>query len=327
MNDRELVEKVLAGQAVPRVPVGFWFHFLSDSEMGEGLFDQSLLERNIKGHQEYIENFKPDLVKIMTDGYFTYPLVGGARAIKCQADLELIQPIGAEHPWIRDQVKLAQRVTQMKPETFYFYNIFSASTTLRFMIGRKALLEWLDQDEKVTLSALERLNSGLNTLVQAIVKEGGVDGLYLSVQNPDLGRLGDWLYWERLAPGEINLLKTTKEMGGQSILHICGYEGVRNNFLLYRDYPASIFSWAVNVEKFPLAQGLKFFPGKAVLGGFPNTKGSVLEIGQKSEVVDFTKKLVAEAGRLGVIIGADCTIPQGLPLERLEWVRQTLSGQ
>ncbi|MDR2302728.1 MAG: uroporphyrinogen decarboxylase [Deltaproteobacteria bacterium] len=326
MNDRELVEKAMAGQAVPRVPVGFWFHFLSDAEMGDGLFDKTVLERNLKGHRDYLETFKPDLVKIMTDGYFTYPLAGGVREIKTIAELELIEPLGPDHPWIRDQVKLAQTVTQMKPDTCYFYNIFSASTTLRFMVGRNVLVEWLGKEEKVTAAALGRLNAGLKTLTQAIIKEGGADGLYLSVQNPDIGRLGDWLYQELIAPGEIDLLNSTNALGAKNILHICGYEGVRNNFLPYRDYPAAIYSWAANVEKFSLAQGQKFFQGRCVLGGFPNAKGSLLQTGQKQDVVAFAKNLVAEAGRLGVIVGADCTIPQGIPYERLGWVREALAS-
>ena len=34
------------------------------------------------------------------------------------------------------------------------------------------------------------------------------------------------------------------------------------------------------------------------------------------------EKLLAEAGREGVIIGADCTVPSDIDIERLQWVRE-----
>ncbi|MDR2367388.1 MAG: uroporphyrinogen decarboxylase [Deltaproteobacteria bacterium] len=322
MNDRELLENVISGKPAERVPVGFWFHFLSDAETANGLFDGSVLERNVEGHREYVTGFKPDLVKIMTDGFFAYPLAGGARAVREIGDLELIEPIGPGHRWVRDQVGLVKAVTGMKPGTFYFFNVFSASTTLRFMAGREKLVGWLQKEPEITLAAIGRLNEGLKALSLAVIGEGGADGLYLSVQNPDITRLGDWFYADRLAPGEMGLLGATNGAGGRSILHVCGYAGVRNNFLPYRDYPAAIFSWAANVEGLPLGEGRKFFGGRAVLGGFPNTPGSILETGDRREIEGFTKKILAEAGREGVIVGADCTIPKGIPYERLEWVRQ-----
>jgi uroporphyrinogen decarboxylase len=89
----------------------------------------------------------------------------------------------------------------------------------------------------------------------------------------------------------------------------------------WADYPARAFSWAVHVEKVSLARGKALFGGRAVIGGFANVPGSLLEVGSRAEIESFTANLLAEAGRVGVILGADCTIPSGIDLERLEWVR------
>ena len=43
---------------------------------------------------------------------------------------------------------------------------------------------------------------------------------------------------------------------------------------------------------------------------------------KKEEIESYTRNLLDEAGTTGVIIGADCTIPEDTSLERLEWVRQ-----
>ncbi|MDR1111175.1 MAG: uroporphyrinogen decarboxylase [Deltaproteobacteria bacterium] len=321
MTDRELVEKVLNCESVERVPVGFWFHFLADAETGNGLSDHTILERNVQGHREYLTGFGPDLVKIMSDGYFTYPLADGAMDIREIGDLGALEAIGKGHVWIRDQVRLVQEVRAIKPGTFYFYNVFSPATTLRFMIGRPRLLEWLGRDRRAVLGAISRIGEGLKALSQAVIREGQADGLYLSVQNPDQGRLGDGFYLEHLAPGELDILEGANKAKGRSILHICGYGGVRNNLAVYRDFPANVFSWAANVEEVSLGQGRRLFGGRPVLGGFPNTSGSLLQTGDRRAIEDFTRRLLEEAGREGVIIGADCTIPQGIPYERLEWVR------
>ena len=60
----------------------------------------------------------------------------------------------------------------------------------------------------------------------------------------------------------------------------------------------------------------------AVIGGFGNTVNDLLYKGTKEEIQAEAKKLIAEAGRTGVILGADCTVPRDISLDRLEWVRE-----
>ena len=61
---------------------------------------------------------------------------------------------------------------------------------------------------------------------------------------------------------------------------------------------------------------------KAVLGGFENGKQSMLYGGTKAALQEETKRLLAEAGTRGVLLGADCTVPDEFELERLDWIRQ-----
>ena len=59
-----------------------------------------------------------------------------------------------------------------------------------------------------------------------------------------------------------------------------------------------------------------------MIGGFDNTTRSVLYRGTKEEVQAEAKRLLDEAGTTGVILGADCTIPESTPIEHLSWVRE-----
>jgi uroporphyrinogen decarboxylase len=232
-----------------------------------------------------------------------------------------LEALAPGHPWLVRQAELVRAVTALAPDTPCFYNIFSPSTSLRFLLGREKLLQWLTQSPQEVFGALTRMGRGLAALAESVVRAGGADGVYLSVQNPDPGRVTGETYARFIRPSDLAVLDSANAAGGRNILHICGYGGARNNLAAWADFPAQAFSWAVHVEKVSLGRGKALFGGRAVIGGFANVPGSLLESGSRAEIEAFTADLLAEAGRTGVILGADCTIPSTIDLERLEWVR------
>ena len=70
-----------------------------------------------------------------------------------------------------------------------------------------------------------------------------------------------------------------------------------------------------------LAQGKEYFHGKAVIGGFDQMPGSLIHAGSRADIEAYVEKLLTDCGKVGVIIGADCTVPGDTPLEHLSWVR------
>lgn len=44
--------------------------------------------------------------------------------------------------------------------------------------------------------------------------------------------------------------------------------------------------------------------------------------GSKEEIQAETKRILAEAGRQGVLLGADCTVPRDIDWKHFEWVRE-----
>lgn len=326
-SKRELVLKAFRGEPVDRVPVGFWHHFTNEDEWLVGFGNQAIIEKNLAGHQAFLAEVEPDFIKLMSDGYFAYP---NERLKKVQSikDLADIEPLGADHPWISEQVELVQKIRAGFTEDLVaIYNIFAPVTYFKWLIGKVAggddiIADFLVEDAVLTKRVLDVIAQDIAALTERIIKEAGADGIYLSVQSIQDARVSAEDYKAFIAPSELAVLEAANAAGGVNILHICGYEGARNDVHLFTDYPAQVINWAVGPEGISLAEGRRLFGGRTVLGGFENGKDGLLYTGSQAAIQDETKRLIAEAGKEALIIGADCTIPSDIKAERIQWVRQ-----
>ena len=109
-SKRDLVFRAIRGDEVERVPVGFWFHFVTLEEKGQGLNNPRIFQKSVDGHRNYVERIRPDFVKIMSDGFFLYPSNVYSPTIASIQELTSIESIGEEHPWIQQQVEVVQGV-------------------------------------------------------------------------------------------------------------------------------------------------------------------------------------------------------------------------
>jgi uroporphyrinogen decarboxylase len=320
MTNRELLLKALNNEEVERIPVGFWFHFIPDADKAQGLKRPEVIEKNIAGHKRFFDGFHPDFVKIMSDGYFGYPLDGEPGGTI--ADLDLFKPLREDDPWVLAQADLVKRVMALQADTMYFYNIFSPLTTLTYILGYEAVLAYFKSDPSRLAEALFRMARGIAFQVRAAIRGGGADGIYLSVQNPDIGQISAGDYHRYVGPADKLILDEANRAGENHILHICGYRGCKNQLESWKAYRVKAYNWAVNVEGVSLREGKAIFGGAAVIGGFANTEDSLLYRGTREEIEAFTEKLIAGSGRRGIILGADCTLPDDVALERFDWVRK-----
>jgi uroporphyrinogen decarboxylase len=312
----------LNNKPVERVPVSFWFHFVADEDKTRGLKEPSFVEQNVAGHRRYFEAAQPDFVKVMSDGYFGYPADGTLEPQITSIDaLEKLQLVSAEHPWITGQGALVKRVVAQQPDTMYVYNIFGPATVLKRLVGRSMVREFLKTAPEKTAAALMRLADGIALQAEAAIK-AGADGIYLSVQNPDIDVFSDDFYHNYVTPADKIVLDRANACSENNILHICGYEGSKNHLEAWKTYKAKAYNWAVNVENVSLSEGKRIFGGAAVIGGFANTKDSPLYRGTREEIEEITESLLKDAGKIGVLLGADCTVPDDFDVRRLEWVRE-----
>lgn len=322
MSKKQFVFDAFDNKETERVPVGFWFHFAP-----ENLFDDrpEIIRQNVEGHFKYYDGFHPDFVKLMSDGYFRYPNPTLAK-VETAEDLKRAQS-GLVDEWIDAQTALVKELTdRFGSEVPTFYNIFAPATVLGFVLETSetqlTLAKLIKENPEELAYALNVIKKDLSRLAVSVITEGKADGIYLSTKNIQDKAVKKEEYHKYITPSEQGVLNAANAVSDYNILHICGYEGARNDLSVYKDYDVKVINWAVVVEGVSLKKGKKLFGGRAVIGGFANTTDGVLYSGSKEEIEDYTRGLLDEAGTTGVIIGADCTIPADTPYERLEWIRQ-----
>ncbi len=320
---KEVIHNIFNGKEADRIPVGFWFHFLEDEIHADAFRDPALDALRLKGQEEYIDRVRPDFVKIMTDGFFGY----GNPAlyhVQSASGIRDIQPLPEDHPWFTRQIAFARELTEKYGEDLdFFYNLFCFGTTFAFMQegDGEGFLARLIREEPETVQRVSAVVSqDLGRLAQRLIQEAHVSGIYFSLRN--IKGVERELYGQVIEPGERTVLQRAHEAGGSQILHICGYEGHRNDITWYKDYDFQAVNWAVDTEKITLGEGRRIFKGKTVMGGFGNTDKDVLYRGSREQVEEETERIIREAGSQSLILGADCTVPRDIDIERFEWVRE-----
>ena len=309
MDKRTRVLNALQAKPVDVVPCGFWMHFPGGPK-GEDA---------VQAHLNYYRATNLDFIKIMSDGAM-FPF---DEPIRKASDWNHVKAKGRDSSFIQGSLYQARRILEeTKGECCVFYNMFAPFSLIRFFAGDAEVMAHVREDEKAVMSAMDAIAEDSALLAQLLIKEAGVDGIYDSVQGGEINRFSAEEYRRIVMPSDLKILKAANEVSQFNIFHMCGYDGVRNHLNVWRRYPATIYNWAVYIENITLSQGRTYLQPqcKCILGGFDNRKTGLLYNGTKEEIQAEAKRLVADAGTVGTIIGADCTIPNDIDLDHIRWV-------
>lgn len=326
-NRKQLVLDAMDNKETPRVPTGFWHHFVHP-EYVDYRTNPAVIQQNVDGHQQFFRELQPDLVKLMCDGFFVYPndLLMNHKDLE---ELKQMKPLGPNNDWITKQVELAKaQIKTFTYEVATFFNIFSPTFTIKFMLGENSkpanvkFADWIMQNKEAVKHAINVMAEDVAILSQKIITEGGATGIYFCVQNVQDERITKEIYDEIIYPAELKIFTAANEVSKYNIYHICGYAGARNDLSWYLSFPARIISFATNVEGVSLSEFKKMFNCDCVIGGYANTKDSVLYKGTKEEIQAEARKILNESGRRGMILGADCSLPFDIDINHLIWAKE-----
>ena len=317
MNKKERVIAAMNNEPVDRPPVGFWFHFPGHKSKGEPC---------VQAHLDYYNHVDVDIAKLMCDGYFDYPNPV-AKAAKNASDWYEMKPLGADHPFIREQVERAKAVKAgLTSDCLILYNVFAPFSTLRQGTSDGLIMSHLREDPDAILYALDVVAKDNALLTELLLTEAKIDGIYFCVQGGEKNRFTTDEYARYIAPSDLEVLNRANCFSDLNILHCCGWAGIQNNLEIWQNYPAKAINWACFIENMDLTEGKQFFGGKCVLGGFDNRKSGLLFSGTQEDIQKYTHDLIAKAGETGIMIGADCTLPGDVDINRIRWVADAVKS-
>ena len=189
-DKRERVLNALNKREVDHVPVGFWYHFGGKEAQGEDC---------VQAHLNYYRETDLDFLKIMCDGFFTFPIPDRIRSAK---DWWTLEPPGREHPFIRDQVWRAKRIVEeIGRERCVFYNVYAPFSSIRFGYGEERVMQHIREDRDAVRYALDVIAQTNALLAQLVIEEAGCDGVYFCVQGGEQSRFTAEEYREGHIPG------------------------------------------------------------------------------------------------------------------------------
>ncbi|MBR4067761.1 MAG: hypothetical protein IKK08_03935 [Clostridia bacterium] len=311
MDKKQRVLAAMNNQPVDRPPVGFWFHFPEEKQLGQPCID---------AHLDYYNHVDADIAKLMCDGYFDYPNPA-AKRVKEPEDWYALQPLGDSSDFICGQVARAKAVKEgLTSGCLVLYNVFAPFSTLRFGTSDELVMDHLKKDPRAVLHALDVVAQDNALLCEKLITEAGIDGVYYCVQGGEQDRFTPEEYRRLITPGDLKVLEHANRFSDANVLHCCGWAGIPNHLEVWQDYPAKAVNWACFVENMDLRTGKTFFGGRCVLGGFDNRAGSLINTGTREEIAAYTRQLIRENDQPGVMIGADCTLPATIDPMRIQWV-------
>ncbi|MBQ8162409.1 MAG: hypothetical protein IJ083_16905 [Clostridia bacterium] len=301
---------VLNGEKPDRVPVCFWHHF---GELAP--------EETVKEHVRFFRETGEDILKMMCDEFFVYPLGGASTS----DDYRALRPQGYNSYYVRGQAERASQINEaLSGGVVTFYNAFSPYATLKHAIGQGATLQLIHEHEDAAIHVLDVIAEDTVFMIERVLRESGTTGMMLCLQGAEDGLFTDEEYARLIAPSERQVVDCARKLSDINLLHLCGWDGVKDHLERWKDYETKIVNWDVDVEEITLRQGKDYFGGRVVLGGFNNRPGTLLHAGSKEDIQTFTKRLLEETGEEGVIIGADCSLPADIDRQRIRWVIEAI---
>lgn len=297
MNKIERLHAVLSGQMPDRVPASFWFHFPPDLAHGEN---------SVRAHLDYYRETDLDFLKIMNEHPYRVTEV-----IKTPADWRKIKPAPIESDFYQDQLDEIKMITDALGgqclTTTTIFNPFASDN----QASGKLVTEHLKADPKSVQIGLGTIAESLAEFAQACLA-AGADGIYYSAQGGEADRFEEDEFLSSIKPHDMTVLEAIKGQGELNILHIC-----RDNIRMqhYFDYPGDVINWAAAAQRnISLTEGKDLFK-RPILGGLDNT--GVIFSGSEGEIQTAVQEVIRNFGPIGLIIGADCTLPTGINIQNI----------
>jgi len=291
MDKIERVRAALAGAPVDRVPAGFWFHF--PPEMAHG-------RESVQAHLDYYAASNVDFVKVMNE----HPYRSNV-AITSPSDWRNVRPAPIDSPFYQRQLEeVSAIVDALDGECLAIVTLFGPYSSGNHASGRM-VTDHLREDPESVSQGLAAIAESLAGFAVACV-DAGASGIYYSAQGGEQDRFAEEEFCRYIRPHDLAVLDAIRDHGEFNLLHVCG-DRIRLN--LYAEYPSHAVNWAATKDNLSLPAGRDLF-GRTIVGGLDD-RGVIVD-GSMDQIQAAVCAVIDDFGPLGLIIGADCTVPTGI---------------
>ncbi len=304
MNKIERVRNALHQQPVDVIPASFWFHFPAEQRAGQAMAE---------AHLAYYNAAQPDFLKVMNDNGYA---LTGIDKIDHPTDWRRLRPAPQNSAPYRDQLDGLKRIVDdIGDEALVITTIFNPYATGNDISGGQVTAH-LHADPAAVSAGLATIAESLGKFAAACIAAGAA-GIYFSAQGGERERFETETWESYVKSHDVTVLQQAEKAGATfDLLHICS-----GNIRLdgYADYPAHAVNWATQLDNLSLTEGRKLF-GQTLVGGV-DQRGPIVD-SSHAEITREVRAAVSEAGRVGFIVGAGCTVPNDIAVENLAWAIQ-----
>ena len=296
MTPRERLACAMQGGTPDRVPVSIYQHS-SVHERG--------VEPFVRWTLDFHQRFAPDYVKVMYDEMYDAPVnYQFATDAGVWEQLEDLDP--HRGGFGRYLESLARIRAALPPDTPVIATVFTPLHVGVRLAWRRLVDDCRGERER-TLRGLQAITRNTVALVEAAVREAGVDGFFLGGYGCDSGWLSEAEYREIAAPLDRQVLAA---MRAAPFVIVHAHGGAQAFVDLYSSYEADALSWEDRHGGWGLAQARAHAPSKCLVGGIDHV--AVMAGGAALGRAQALDAIAATAGR-GLVLSPGCTFLPGTP--------------
>lgn len=336
LSKRERVDAALKGEAVDRVPVSAWRHFIPDEQSPETLAQASL---------KHFKDFDWDWLKVNPratyyaeawGNHYDYQhydvvlprLIEGP--LNTSADLDKIGVIDPTSGVFSEQLDLLRLIRTGIGEAHFVQTVFSPLSVLAFLAARPrqdgieaaitaqydGVRKLIQENPQGTHHALRNIAATLSGYSAAAV-DAGASGLFFAIVKLARAEILTREEYEEFGlPYDLQVLKAV-ENAPFNLLHICGPQAY---FGLINQYPVHAVNWAAIGQYNPTIGEAFQTTEKALIGGIDEL--GALQTGSPEQVLEEARTAIQATSGRRLLLSPGCGTAMDVPEANLQALRK-----
>jgi len=306
ISHRDLIEGLISGQKIPRLPVAFWRHFPKDDQAPHRLAQATTF---------FQQTYDFDLIKVSPSSSFAIRDWGikdvwtgnteGTRDYTNKLSLceaQKIHVLDANQGSLGAQLKALKLIADDHIRSApVIQTIFSPLSQLKNLLGKKILIHALRHHPLIVEGVLETITATTAGFMDACLQLG-IDGFFFAVQHASSTEMSREEFIRFGKTYDTHLFKTL-ENTRVNILHI---HGNHIYFELLLDYPCHIFNWH-DRETSPTLSEAKMMTDKVLCGGLKRLETMVK--GNEELIEAEITDAIGQVGSNNFLLGTGCVLP------------------